>query len=143
VKKDDVVADLGCGDGRIVITAAKKYGCQAIGYDLDEECVRMSRDATKQAGLERLVRIEHGDLFDVDLSRVSVVTLYLGPKLNARLIPQLEKMKPGSRIVSHEFESPGIKPDKVVSVKSSEDGVERKLYLWSIPLKKEPSRGYP
>jgi outer membrane protein assembly factor BamB len=137
VKKGDVVADLGCGDGRIVVTAAKKYGCRAIGYDLDEECVRLSREAAKKAGVEELVRIEQADIFEVDLSPASVVTLYLGSKLNAKLIPQLEKMKPGSRIVSHVFEIPGFKPDKVVTVNSSEEEVERRLYLWVAPLKKE------
>src|SRR5262245_60696450 len=82
VKKADVVADLGCGDGRIVVTAARQYGCRAIGYDLDRECVRLSREKAKQAGVADLVRIEHADLFEADLSRVDVVTLYLGPTLN-------------------------------------------------------------
>ena len=94
VTRDDLVADLGCGDGRIVVSAAKKYGCRAIGYDLDKECVRLSRESVKQEGVGKLVRIEREDIFTADLSGVTVVTLYLGPVMNARLIPQLEKLKP-------------------------------------------------
>jgi outer membrane protein assembly factor BamB len=140
VKKEDVVADLGCGDGRIVITAAKKYGCKALGYDLDKECVRLALESVKKEGVERLVRIECQDILEVDLSGFSVVTLYLGPVLNAKLIPQLEKLKPGSRIVSHAFDIPGIKPDKVTSFTSMEDDVARKLYVWTTPLRKEPKK---
>jgi outer membrane protein assembly factor BamB len=140
VKKDDVVADLGCGDGRIPVTAAKKYGCKAVGWDIDKECVRLSLEGVKAAGVEKLVRIERADIFDLDLSGLSVVTLYLGPTMNAKLIPQLEMMKPGSRIVSHAFDMPGVKPDKVVSVTSTEDDITRKLYLWTVPLKKEPRK---
>jgi outer membrane protein assembly factor BamB/precorrin-6B methylase 2 len=140
VKKDDVVADLGCGDGRIVVTAAKKYGCKAIGYDLDKECIQLAQDTVKKEGVEKLVRIENRDILEVDLSGISVVTLYLGPVLNAKLIPQLEKLKPGSRIVSHAFDIPGVKADKVVSVTSVEDDITRKLYLWTTPLKKESGK---
>lgn len=140
VTKDNVVADLGCGDGRIPVTAAKKYGCKALGWDIDKECVRLSLETVKKEGVEKLVRIERADIFDVDLSGVSVATLYLGPDLNVKLIPQLEKMKPGSRIVSHAFDMPGVKPDKVISVTSAEDDITRKLYLWTIPLKKEPRK---
>jgi outer membrane protein assembly factor BamB len=138
VTRDDFVADLGCGDGRIVVTAAKKYGCKAVGYDLDEECVRLSLENVKTGGVERLVRIERDDILTVDISGVTVVTLYLGPVLNAKLIPQLEKLKPGSRIVSHAFNMPGVTPDQVISVTSEEDEVTRKLYLWTTPLRKQP-----
>ena len=140
VRKDDVVADLGCGDGRIVVTAAKKYGCKAIGYDLDKECVQLAQEKVKKEGVEKLVRIEHQDILEVDLSGFSVVTLYLGPALNAKLIPQLEKLKSGSRIVSHAFDIPGVKADKVVSVTSVEDDITRKVYLWSTPLKKKSGK---
>jgi outer membrane protein assembly factor BamB len=138
VTRNDVVADLGCGDGRIVVTAAKAYGCRAVGYDLDEDCIRLSRESVKAEGVEKLVRIERGDLFQADLRGVTVVTLYLGPAQNARLIPQLEKLKPGARIVSHAFPMPGVTPDKVVEFRSAEDDIVRKLYLWTTPLKKEP-----
>jgi outer membrane protein assembly factor BamB len=140
VKKDDVVVDLGCGDGRIVVTAAKKYDCKAVGYDLDQECVRLAQESVKKEGVEKLVRIDCKDILQVDLKDVSVVALYLGPVLNAKLIPQLEKLKPGSRIVSHAFGIPGIKPDKVISFTSTEDDVTRKLYVWTTPLRKEAKK---
>jgi SAM-dependent methyltransferase len=143
VTRDDVVADLGCGDGRIVVTAAKKYGCQAVGWDLDRECVRLSLANVKKEGVENLVRVEHGDVLAVDLSGISVVTLYLGPVMNAKLLPQLERLKPGARIVSHAFDMPGVTPDRVVSVTSAEDDVARKLYLWTTPLKRERKEGPP
>lgn len=136
VTKADVVADLGCGDGRFVVTAAKKYGCKAIGYDLDPECVRLSRAAAKEAAVGDLVRTEEADIFVADLSGVTVVALYLGEKLNAKLVPQLNTMKPGPRVVSHVFPIPGVKPDKVLKVTSAEDAVERPVYLYSIPLTK-------
>jgi outer membrane protein assembly factor BamB len=137
VKKHDVVADLGCGDGRIVITAATKYGCRAIGYDLDPECTQIARAGVEKAGVQKLVRIEGEDIFDVDLAGVTVVALYLGPNLNTRLAPQLAKMKPGSRVVSHCFAMPGFEPERVIDFVSAEDDIARKIYLWTIPLKKE------
>jgi len=135
VKEHDVLADLGCGDGRIVVTAAKKYGCKAVGYDLDKECVRLAREKARAEGVEKLVRIEHEDIFNIDLGSISVVTLYLGPTLNAKLVPQLRKLKLGSRIVSHAFDMPGVEPNKVIQITSEEDDVTRKLYLWRAPLK--------
>jgi outer membrane protein assembly factor BamB/precorrin-6B methylase 2 len=137
VTKSDVVADLGCGDGRIVVTAAKKYGCKAIGYDLDPECVRLSRAAVKEAGVEKLADIEEVDLFRVDLAKLTVVTLFLGEKLNEKLIPQLNAMKPGSRVVSHVFVIPGVKPDTVLKITSAEDDVERPVYVYTVPLRVE------
>jgi len=136
VKKTDVVYDLGCGDGRIVVTAAKKYGCKGIGFDIDPERLKESRANVKKNGVEKLVQIKDQDIFTVDLSKASVVTLYLLPKLNRRLIPQINKMKPGSRIVSHEYDMAGIKPDKVIHMKSREDNAEHTIYLWTVPLKK-------
>jgi outer membrane protein assembly factor BamB len=140
VTKDDVVGDLGCGDGRIVVTAAKRYGCKAVGYDLDPECIRLSVENVKKEGVDKLVRIEQKDVLTLNLSGLSVVTLYLGPAMNAKLVPQLEKLKPGSRIVSHAFPMPGVVPYKVVSVTSTEDDVTRRLYLWTTPLKKESTK---
>ena len=136
VTKKDLVYDLGCGDGRIVVTAAKKFGCKAIGYDIDPQRVKESRAAVKKAKVGKLVKIEEADVFTLDLSKASVITLYLLPALNVKLIPQLEKLKPGSRIVSHDFGMRGVKPDKVVTLKDK-DGDEHKIYLWTVPLKKE------
>ena len=136
VKKGDVVYDLGCGDGRIVVTAAKKFGVKAAGFDIDPERIKEARENVKKNNVEHLVRIEQKDIFTLDLSEANVVTLYLLPQLNVKLIPQLEKLKPGSRIVSHDFDMAGVIPDKVVHFKSK-NGHEHTLYLWTTPLKKE------
>jgi uncharacterized protein (TIGR03000 family) len=137
IKKDDVVYDLGCGDGRIVVTAAKKYGCKALGFDIDPERVEVSQQNVKKHGVEKFVTIEEKDIFKLDLRPASVVTLYLLPELNVKLIPQLEKLKAGSRIVSHDFDMKGVKAKKKVTVKSKEDGREHTIYLWVTPLMKE------
>jgi SAM-dependent methyltransferase len=135
VKKSDVVFDLGCGDGRIVIAAAKKAGCRAYGFDIDPVMVKKSRENVKKERLEKLVAIELKDIFDLDLSKASVVTLYLLPELNLALVPQLEKMKPGSRIVSHSFDIEGVEPDAETTV-YREGGKSNKVYLWTTPLKR-------
>jgi precorrin-6B methylase 2 len=136
VKKDDVVYDLGCGDGRIPVTAAKKYGCKAWGYDIDPQRVKESLENVQKNDVTKLVTIEKKDIFTLDLSPASVITLYLLPSLNVKLIPQLDKLKPGSRIVSHSFDMEGVKPDKVETVKTK-DGGSHTVYLWTTPLKKE------
>ena len=137
VKKDDLVYDLGCGDGRIVVTAAKRYGCRAVGYDIDPQRVKESLENVEKSEVGHLVRIEQKDIFTLDLSKADVITLYLLPNLNVKLIPQLEKLRPGSRIVSHDFGMEGVKPDKVVTLTSREDQSEHTVYLWVSPLKKE------
>ncbi|UCG48246.1 MAG: DNA/RNA non-specific endonuclease [Phycisphaerales bacterium] len=134
VTKDDLVYDLGCGDGRIVVAAAKKYGCRAVGYDIDPKRVRESQENVAKNNVGRLVRIEQKDIFTLDLSRADVITLYLLPKLNVRLIPQLEKLKPGSRIVSHDFNMKGVRPDEVVRLTTGH--AQHNIFLWTAPLKK-------
>ena len=140
VKKDDLLYDLGCGDGRIVVTAAKRFGCKAVGYDIDPERVEESLENVEENDVGHLVRIEQKDIFTLDLSKANVITLYLLPSLNVKLIPQLEKLKPGSRIVSHDFRMKGVKPDKVVKLTSNEDGSEHKIFLWTSPLKKRKTK---
>jgi SAM-dependent methyltransferase len=137
VKKSDVVYDLGCGDGRIVVTAAKRYGARAYGFDIDPQRVAEANANVKAAGVEDLVTIEQRDIFTLDLSAASVVTLYLLPKLNVRLIPQLEQLKPGSRIVSHDFDMEGIKPLQVVSLRAPGEVENHTIYLWKTPLVRE------
>ncbi len=132
VTKDDVVYDLGCGDGRIVVTAAQRYGCRAFGFDVDPQRIQESKENVEKNGVGNLATIQQKDIFTLDLSKASVVTLYLLPSLNVKLIPQLEKLKPGCRIVSHDFDMRGVVPDKVLD----EEG--HILYLWTTPLKKEP-----
>jgi SAM-dependent methyltransferase len=134
VTKNDLLYDLGCGDGRIVVTAAKRYGCKAIGYDIDPVRVKESLQNVQKNNVGNLVIIKQKDIFTLDLSKASVITLYLLPSLNVKLIPQLMKLKPGSRIVSHDFRMRGIKPDKVIELHSNEDQDEHKIYLWTTPL---------
>lgn len=138
VTKDDVVYDLGCGDGRIVVTAARKYKCKAVGYDIDPERIKESLENVKKNGVEDLVKIEQRDIFTVDVSPATVVCLYLLPNLNAKLVPQLQKMKPGSRVVTHDFRIPGYKHVKEVRVDAGEGFArEHTVYLYIIPLQKE------
>ena len=137
LKKTDVLMDLGSGDGRYIIRAAKKFGCEAIGYEIDPRLVQQSREAIERAGLDARARIEHQDIFTLDLSRADVITVFLYPRLMERLLPQLEKLKPGSRILSHQFEIPGVKPDESWVVESKEDGDKHRIYLWTTPLKRE------
>ncbi|HUT44932.1 MAG TPA: methyltransferase domain-containing protein [Sedimentisphaerales bacterium] len=137
VRKDDLLYDLGCGDGRIVVTAARRYGCMAEGFDIDPRRVEESLENVQKNKVGHLVKIEQKDIFTLDLSKADVITLFLLSRLNVKLIPQLEKLKPGSRIVSHIFAMEGIKPDKVVTLISKEDKSEHTIYLWTTPLKKE------
>jgi len=136
VKKSDLVYDLGCGDGRIVVTVAKKFGCKAVGFDIDPQRIKESLENVEKNEVGDLVRIEQKDIFTLDLSEANVITLYLLPRLNVKLIPQLEKLRPGSRIVSHDFDMEGVTPDKVVRLTSSEGDTEHTIYLWTTPLKK-------
>ena len=140
VAKDDLVYDLGCGDGRIVVTAAKKYGCKAVGYDLRRGRVKASLENVEKNNVGHLVRIEQKDIFTLDLSKANVITLYLLPSLNVKLIPQLEKLKPGSRIVSHDFDMRGVKPDKTLEVKCDNGSRQHKVFLWTTPLKKRKKK---
>lgn len=143
VTKDDVIYDLGCGDGRIVVTAGKKFGCRAVGFDIDPERIADSRKNIEKAKVGDRVKVESRDIFTLDLSPASVVTLYLLPNLNVKLIPQLDKLKPGSRIVSHDFDMAGVTPDRVVTMTSHEDDVEHTIYLWTTPLQKVKKQANP
>jgi uncharacterized protein (TIGR03000 family) len=140
LKKDDVVYDLGCGDGRFVVTAAEKYGVKATGFDIDPERVKDSLENVKKHKVEKLVTIKEADVFELDLRDASVVTLYLLPELNERLMPQLAKLKPGSRILSHDFPMDGAKPKKVerLRVKNDRgDESEHTIYMWTVPWELE------
>jgi len=136
VKEGDVVYDLGCGDGRIPVTAAKKYGVKAVGFDVDPQRIKESKENVAKNKVEKLVTIKQEDIFQQDLSGANVVTLYLLPSLNVKLMPQLQKLKPGSRIVSHSFDMKGAKPKKVVQVQTKEGG-DHSVYLWVVPWEKE------
>jgi SAM-dependent methyltransferase len=130
VKKGDVVYDMGSGDGRIVIAAAKK-GARAVGFEIDGDLVKESRENIRKAGVQNLAEIRQQDILTVDFSPASVVTMYLLPDVNLKLKPNLlSQLKPGSRVVSHSFDMGDWKADKVERV----DG--RTIYFWVIPAKK-------
>ena len=136
VKKSDIVYDLGCGDGRIVIAAAKTYGARGVGIDLNPQRIKEANDNAKKAGVESLVRFEENDLFKSDFHQATVVTLFLLPDVNLRLRPKLLKdLKPGTRIVSNTFDMEDWKPDKEMNVDGPESYLSRKLYMWVIPAR--------
>jgi SAM-dependent methyltransferase len=143
VTKDDLVYDLGCGDGRIVVTAAKRYGARAVGFDVDPARVKEARANVKKNKLEHLVTIEQKDIFTLDLTPASVVTLYLLPKLNDRLVPQLEKLAPGSRVVSHDFSITGIRPVHELSLRPRGDDDDHEIYFYTIPFQRTKGLALP
>lgn len=131
VKKGDTVIDLGCGDGRIVVTAAKKFGAKGIGYDIDPERIKEANENAQKEGVTGSVRFVEKNLFEADIKSATVVTLYLLPDVNLKLRPRLlAELKPGTRIVSHSFDMGDWKPDKEVKVD------HRTLYLWTVPERK-------
>jgi SAM-dependent methyltransferase len=132
IKQGDVLYDLGSGDGRIVVAAAKKFGIRAVGFEIDPVLVKDSRQIIKQAGLERLVEIREQDIRTVDFSPASVVTMYLYPAANLRLRPVLmRELKPGSRVISHDFGMGSWKPDRVERLQDTA-GLSRTIYRWRI-----------
>ncbi len=137
VKKGDVVYDLGSGDGRIVVTAAKKYGVKAIGFEIDPQRIKESHENIKKAGVENLVEIRQQDIRTVDLSAANVLTMYLLPEVNLMIRPNIWKqMKPGSRIVSHDFDMAEWKPLKTEYIKDGSSW-DHTLYLWQIEATKK------
>jgi protein-L-isoaspartate O-methyltransferase len=129
VKPGDLVFDLGSGDGRIVVTAAKK-GAKAVGFEIDGDLVGESRANIKKAGVEANAEIRNQDILTVDFSDATVVTMYLLPDVNLQLKPKLlSQLKPGARIVSHSFDMGNWKPDKVERIEG------RTIFLWTIPAK--------
>lgn len=135
LSRHDVVYDLGSGDGRIVMAAARTYGCRAVGYELDLRLVEQSREAVRAQDLEPLVRIEHADLFTVDLRGADVVAVYLPPILLERLRPQFDQLKPGARIVSHQFAIPGVRSEPPLDLVSTEDGDRHRIFPYTLPLR--------
>lgn len=133
VKEGDTVWDLGCGDGRIVILAAQKFGAKGVGVELDDELYAKTSAHVKELGLEDKVKIIHGDLLEQDLTGATVVTLYLLPTSNEKVRPRLEKfLKKGARVVSHDFEMAGWKAFKTEQMESSDYGREHTIYLYKI-----------
>ncbi|HYG55061.1 MAG TPA: class I SAM-dependent methyltransferase [Burkholderiales bacterium] len=130
-RKGDVLYDLGSGDGRIPITAAKKYGIKSTGIDIDPERIKEANENARKAGVTNLVQFRQEDLFKADFKDATIITLYLLPALNEKLRPKLwAELKPGTRIVSHQFEMGDWKPEK----KLESNG--RTIYFWTIPERK-------
>jgi SAM-dependent methyltransferase len=141
VKKTDLLYDLGSGDGRIVVTAAKKYGCKAVGYEIDPDRVTDARKNIKKRNVEKLAKVVQEDVFKLDLSPASVITIYLLPDMEVKLLPQLKKLKDGSRIVVHDYPIRGIKAEKDATLTSKEDNVQHHVYFYTLPLKEDKDAG--
>ena len=130
VDRDDVVYDLGSGDGRIVITAAKRYGARGVGYDIDPVRIAEANENAKAAGVTDKVKFIQGDLFQADLSDATAVTLYLLRSVNLRLRPKLlDELKPGTPVVSHDFDMAEWEPEQHIRLEDDD------VYLWIIPAK--------
>lgn len=131
VTAKDVVYDLGCGDGRIVITATQRYGCRGVGIDIDPERIREATGNVQKAKVADKVKLIQGDLFETDIGEATVVTLYLLTELNLKLRPKLMKeLRPGTRVVSHAFAMGDWKPERTEQVNGAS------VYLWRIPPRK-------
>jgi len=131
VTRTDTLYDLGCGDGRIVVRAATRFGCRGVGVDLDPERVREANENARKAGVTQLTLFEVGDVFEFDFSAASVVTMYLLPSVNLKLRPRLlAELKPGTRIVSHDFDMGDWTPEVSREVKNS------RIFLWTVPARR-------
>jgi SAM-dependent methyltransferase len=150
IKSGDVIYDLGCGDGRIVVAAAKRFGVKAYGFDIDPQRVQESLANVRSNRVEHLVTIRQADIFALDLTPADVVTLYLLPGLNERLMPQLARLSAGSRIISHDFDMGNAQPVAVDHVDTGQDEAEypdyenygneqSKIYKWIVPWSVKPS----
>ena len=132
VGPEDVLYDLGCGDGRLLIRAAQRWGTRGVGIDVDPARIQQARTHAQRARVGDLISLQQGNLYDSDVSTATVVALYLLPHLNVRLRPQLlQQLQSGARIVSHQFNMGDWEPDQVVTLIPSEE--ESTLYLWQIP----------
>ena len=136
-KADDLVADLGSGDGRIVIAAARKYGAHGLGIELDAKLVDVSRENARKAGVADRVSFVQGDVLEADFSKASVVTVYLLPNLISQLEPRFLALRPGTRIVSHSFRMESWRPDRSATLQVTQphpgQGDVSTLYLWIVP----------
>jgi predicted O-methyltransferase YrrM len=131
VGPNDVVYDLGSGDGRIPITAAKTYGARGVGIDIDPQRIREATENLKQAGVGDKVKFLNQDLFTTPIGEATVVTMYLLPTLNVKVLPKLNaELKPGTRVVSHAFDIEGYPPQQTINVNG------RTVYMWTVPIKK-------
>jgi len=128
IRPDDFLIDLGSGDGRVLITAAQRYGARGLGVDLDEELVAMSQYSAAEAGITDRVQFLNQDLFQIDLSPATVITMYLVPRVMMRLQDKLYALKPGTRLISHDFDLGEWRPDAVTQIRKN-------TFLWVVPAK--------
>ena len=136
IKEGEVLYDLGSGDGRIPIAAAKQFGIRAVGIEIDPKLVKEAQENARNAGVSELVRFRNEDMFHIDISEASVVTLYLSDKLNVLLLPKLlRELRPGSRIISHDFRMGDWKPEQTVRVPWGK--LYRTVYLWTVPPRRQ------
>ena len=134
VEPHDVVYDLGCGDGRMVVTAARRYGARAVGIDMNPKMIARARANAERGNVVDKASFIEGDLFEADLTPATVVTLFLWPTMNVRLRPRLLDLAPGTRIVSHEHDMGDWKPDRTMWVDTRmEQWGDRDLHLWVVP----------
>jgi SAM-dependent methyltransferase len=140
---DDVAYDLGCGDGRIIIAAALQTGCRGIGFDIDPQRVAEARENVKRHGVEHLVEIREQDVFTVDMREADVALFYLLPWMTKKLIPQFQQMRPGSRLISHDFGLGDIKaipPEKSIRVDDPPRLDNHYVHRWTVPLALPPAK---
>jgi SAM-dependent methyltransferase len=143
VNKNDIVYDLGCGDGRIVVAAARDYGARGVGIDINPVRIKEARENAAKAKVEHLVRFEENDLFVADYHEATVVTLFLLPSVNLKIRPRLlEQLRPGTRIVSNTFDMGDWKADKEITVDGADEetGLSHRLYLWTVPPRQKDTR---
>lgn len=138
VKGGDVLYDLGSGDGRIPITAAKKFGTRGVGIDIDPARIREATANAESEGVANRVTFTEGDIFEADFSEATVVTLYLLPDVNLRLRPKILEMKPGTRVVSHNYDMGSWTPEKTKTI--TVDGRDHFVYFWRVPEKGEEAK---
>ena len=137
IKPNEMVFDLGCGDGRILLQAAQKYQAKAIGIEIDEKLVQTTNDRIASLGLQNRVKVQQGNLLEADLSSADVVTIYLLTQSNELLRPRLEKMlKPGTRVVSYDYAVPGWKPKRIDRTAETTNGGHL-IYLYEMPPEKQ------
>ena len=134
VGKNDILYDLGSGDGRIVITAAKKYGTRGTGIDLDPVRIAEANENAQKAGVTHLVKFIHGDIFETNFADATVVTMYLLPDVNLKLRPKILALKPGTRIVSHNYDMGDWKPLRTLNINVSD--TPHQIYFWTVPARK-------
>lgn len=132
VTKDDYIIDLGSGDGRIPILAAKKFGTKGLGIEIDKDLVREAFELAKKEGVEDLVDFKQGDLFELDFCKATVLTLYLFPDINLKLRPKIWEMPSGTRVISHRFDMGDWEPQETRSIELT-DGKKHVIFLWIVP----------